>query len=107
MSVLNVDYKASIDSQQQELRPPFAIDNTQLDIYETNSSNYKRNGLLVSINYSETTLIDQPFSSKAVNVNPFNAVSFIGSVSLDPSSDNWVDTDQKPDVLVNLEGDND
>jgi hypothetical protein len=105
--VLNVDYKASIDSQQQELRPPFAIDNTQLDIYETNSSNYKRNGLLVSINYSETTLIDQPFSSKAVNVNPFNAVSFIGSVSLDPSSDNWVDTDQKPDVLVNLEGDND
>ena len=105
--VLNIDYKASIDSQEQELRPPFSIDNTQLDIYETNSSNYKRNGLLVSINYTETPLIDQPFSSKVVNVNPFNAVSFIGSISLDPSSDNWVDTNQKPDVLVNLAGDND
>ena len=105
--VLNVDYKVSIDSQEQELRPPFSVDNTQLDIYEINSSNYKRNGLLVSINYTETTLIDQPFSSKIVNVNPFNVVSYIGSISLDPSSDNWVDTNQKPDVLVNLEGDND
>jgi hypothetical protein len=105
--VLNVDYKVSIDSQEQELRPPFSIDNTQLDIFETNSSNYKRNGLLVSINYTETTLIDQPFSSKVVNVNPFNAVSFIGTILLDPSSDNWVDTNQKPDVLVNLAGDND
>ena len=105
--VLNVDYKVSIDSQEQELRPPFSVDNTQLDIFETNSSNYKRNGLLVSINYTETTLIDQPFSSKVVNVNPFNAVSFIGTILLDPSSDNWVDTNQKPDVLVNLAGDND
>ena len=105
--VLNVDYKSSIDSQEQELRPPFSVDNTQLDIFETNSSNYKRNGLLVSINYTETTLIDQPFSSKVVNVNPFNAVSFIGTILLDPSSDNWVDTNQKPDVLVNLAGDND
>ena len=26
---------------------------------------------------------------------------------MDPPSDNWVDTEQKPDVLVNLEGEND
>ena len=34
-------------------------------------------------------------------------INFLGKINLDPSSDIWVDTDKKPDVLVNIGGDKD
>ena len=50
-------------------------------------------------------MVDQPKTSRWINVNPFNVVTYIGKITLNPSSDIWIDTNTKPDVLVNLTGD--
>jgi len=105
--VLNEDYHCAMDTQEQEMRPPYASKSLLLSLDAPNSTNYRRTGALVTMNYTSNTLIDQSTVSQAISVNPFNTVSFIGQIQLDPSSDVWVDTDQAPDVLVNLTGDND
>lgn len=105
--VLNADYICSMDPQNQELRPPFLPENLDLALSATNSTNYGRKGAFVTLPYTVKTLIDQSLASQAINVNPFNTVSFIGQIKLDPTSDNWVDRNQAPDVNVNLEGDAD
>ncbi len=101
------DYICAIDQQNQELRPPFLTQNYPLTINAGSSTNYGRNGDILSLSYTETAFVEQPLASTFINVNPFNTVSFIGQLKLDPSSDTWVDTNQRPDVLVNAEGDND
>lgn len=105
--VLNGDYLCSVDPQNQELRPPFIPRSLFLDLNSTNSTNYERIGAFLTLPYNVVTFLDQSIASKAINVNPFNTVSFIGQIKLDPTSDNWVDRDQAPDVNVNLEGDAD
>jgi len=105
--VLNEDYHCAMDTQEQEMRPPYASKDLLLTLDTPNSTNYRRTGALVTMNYTSNTLIDQSTVSQAISVNPFNTVSFIGQIQLDPSSDVWVDTNQAPDVLVNLTGDND
>lgn len=105
--VLNVDYLCSVDPQNKELRPPFYPRNLDLALSTTNSTNFGRKGAFVTLPYTVLTFLDQSIASKSINVNPFNTVSFIGQIKLDPTSDNWVDRDQAPDVNVNLEGDAD
>jgi len=105
--VVNSDYKCSIDPQERELRPPFNLQALALEVNSTNSSDYARTGAFLTLPYTETVFLDQYIASQSVNVNPFNTVAFIGNIKLDPSSDTWIDTNQLPDVHVNLEGDND
>ena len=33
---------------------------------------------LITLPYTETTLVDQPFASKFINVNPFNVFTWMG-----------------------------
>lgn len=105
--VLNVDYLCSVDPQNQELRPAFNPRSLDLELSATNSTDYARIGAFLTLPYTVVTFLDQSIASKAINVNPFNTVSFIGQIKLDPTSDNWVDRNQAPDVNVNLEGDAD
>lgn len=105
--VMNEDYHCAVDPQSHELRPPFALGSLLLDFYSTNSLNYARTGSIFSLPYTSATLVDQPYASLSINVNPFNTISFIGQIKLDPTSDTWIDTNRVPDVHVNLEGDND
>ena len=105
--ITNEDYFAAIDRVNNELRPRFNISAHKLNFDSANSSNYSQTGSLVSLNYTSTPFIEQAKASKAINVNPFNVVNYLGKISLYPTSDIWIDTDKKPDVLVNLGGDND
>lgn len=105
--VLNEDYLCSVDKQNGEVRPPFLPVNLFLSLVPTNSTDYARKGAFLTLPYTVVTFLDQSVASQAINVNPFNTVSFIGQIQLDPTSDIWVDRAQAPDVHVNLEGDAD
>jgi hypothetical protein len=105
--VSNDDYAASIDPKVKELRPSFNISSHLLTFDTANSSNFLKSGPLVTANATHTALIDQPKTSRSINVNPFNIINFLGKINLDPASDIWIDTDKQPDVLVNFEGDKD
>ena len=105
-NVKNADYNVSIDFQNQELRPPFVSKNINFDIESLGSLNETVDGF-ITLPYDEDIFIRQPLATTSINVNPFSVTNWLGEVKMDPPSDNWVDTEQKPDVLVNLEGEND
>ena len=71
----NKDYKVSIDYAKGELRPTFHEDvsvqlierdddGTVIEVADRTAHNYQKTGDLITLLYTETTLIDQPYASK-------------------------------------------
>jgi len=107
----NKDYKVSIDYAKGEMRPTFhedAIqlierddDGTEITATDRTTSNYQKTGDLITLPYTEATLIDQPYASKAINVNPFGVFTWIGSIELTPPGDEWKETERAPELVIN------
>jgi len=107
----NTDYKVAIDYAKGEMRPTFSEDaislierdddGTAIVAADRTDSNYQKTGDLITLPYTESTLIDQPYASKTVNVNPFGIFTFIGSIKLTPPSDEWKETERAPDLVIN------
>ena len=110
----NVDYKVSMDMAGGFVRPMFNSESVQLieadddgtviAAADRTAANYQKTGDLITLPYSETTIINQPYASKFVNVNPFNVFTWAGSVTLDPPGDEWKETNRVPDLLINEQG---
>jgi hypothetical protein len=103
--VSDPDYSCSIDYVRRYLRPRFASDSYTFKF--NNGTNHKKSGDLITLNYTTETFLNQPLFSRTVNLNPYLVFDWNGVVSLEPSSDNWIDTHTRPDVTVNLNGEND
>jgi len=107
----NLDYKVAVDYANGQLRPTFhedAIqmiesddDGTAIVELDRTAANYQKTGDLITLPYTETTLIDQPYASKTVNVNPFGVFTWIGSIALTPQTDEWKETQRAPDLVIN------
>ena len=107
----NNDYKVAIDYANGELRPTFhedAIslvetddDGTAIVADDRTAHNYQKTGDLITLPYTETTLIDQPYASKAINVNPFGVFTWIGAIALTPPGDEWKETERAPELVIN------
>ena len=106
--VQNPDYVCSIDVQNSELRPSFISNSTEFQPDYANSSyGTSYSNTIVSLRSSEVPVITQGLASGSVALNPFLFTNFIGTIKLSPAGDTWVDQNQRPDVLVNLQGNND
>ena len=106
------DYNCAIDSDNRELRPAFTQRSVSLVENEPSSresANYKAYGkvftLALDSENPHVVLVDQPFASKTENINPFAVATFYGTVSVNPSSDDWFETKYLPDVINQVEGD--
>jgi hypothetical protein len=110
----NLDYKVSMDMAGGFVRPMFNCESVQLIeadddgtaivAADRTSANYQKTGDLITLPFTEQTLIEQPYASRYVNVNPFNVFTWAGSVTLDPPGDEWKETNRVPDLLINQEG---
>ena len=110
----NVDYKCAIDMARGELRPIFnedAVslveaddDGTSITAADRTAAGYQKTGDLVTLPYTESTLVDQPFASKTINVNPFDIRTFAGSIQLTPETDEWKETERAPELVINNVG---
>jgi len=106
----NVDYKVAMDMAKGEMRPTFnedAIaleerddDGTAIQASDRTAAQYAKTGDLITLPYTEVTLIDQSYASKTVNVNPFGIFTWIGSVALTPQTDEWKETERAPDLHI-------
>jgi hypothetical protein len=122
--ITNLDYKASVDTATGVLRPTHyttsvdlllgseavigvgTISNPNADlrfVTDLGSSNIKRVGDVVCLNYSDVEYVKNQFATRSENVNPFNVINWIGSIQLNPSSDTWIET-RKTDRLYDIEG---
>jgi hypothetical protein len=121
------DFKASLDIQNGLLRPSHYT--TSLDLIpgtnriigfgnttgqtvdlryslDLGSPNIKRVGDVVCLNYTDVEYISNPFATRVENVNPFNVINWVGTIELNPSSDDWVETRKLGDRSIGgFEGD--
>lgn len=103
----DVDYRASIDQRNRELRPAFSSYGFKINSYKSNSSSNVvkvGSGLddVVMLAYTSNTFIAQPLASTTVNINPFNVASWRGQLELSPESDIWMNTITRPTVTINM-----
>jgi hypothetical protein len=107
--VFSTDYKASIDMDAKELRPTFVMDNVKLieqarSDSERATQGYQITGDLITLPYTENQFIAQTYASRPENINPFAIFTFIGSVDLNPPSDEWIETQRVPEIINDVEG---
>ena len=89
---LHPDYRVSLDFEEGQLRPTHYTTAVPIT-YSTSSQNVTTSSEdIVTLPYTDSVLIDQPYASGVENVNPFNVFTYMGDIQLYPESDNWVDT---------------
>lgn len=109
--VLSSDYLCSIDMENNELRPFYSMSNVNLIEKQSttagrNTAGYKLYGDVITLPViDQPKLVEQPYASRLENINPFAIFTFLGNVDINPSSDEWFETDRRPDIIQNEEGD--
>ena len=92
----DADFNAAIDPINQELRAPFT---TEFHYFNTGTlTDTEKHSDSITLEYTETDAITQNLATTFINVNPFNVIRFAGFINLEPSFDQWVDTNQLPAV---------
>ena len=98
---VNNDYQVSIDKNNGLLRPKFDERSVNLIRKSGDSGSVVVSSSLAHLPIaSNTTIIDQPYASSFINVNPYNVFSWDGVVRLSPDSDEWKEVDQRPSVVI-------
>src|SRR6056300_1189098 len=110
----NNDYKLSIDRARGEARTPFNEDVIELEerdddltaivAADRTAANYSKTGDLITLPYTETAYLQQPYATKTENLNPFLVFDWIGDITLDPPVDEWKETRVAPELVVNVNG---
>lgn len=103
-AVTNNDYSVSMDRSAGRLRPMYYEDNLRLIFNSGSSSNVRKTGSLLTLNYYTANYISQPYASYAENVNPYMVFSWTGDVVLSPGTDEWKETLRAPDVVIDQTG---
>ncbi|MBC8435757.1 MAG: DUF4815 domain-containing protein, partial [Proteobacteria bacterium] len=106
-NVLSADYQCSIDFDEKTLRPRFTSNITDVIYDESASTGVRKTGDCITLPYDNASFVSQPVASRSVNLNPFAVLAWVGTVDLTPPNDNWIDTTTNPEVVVNLQGEND
>jgi hypothetical protein len=105
--ITNPGFTAAIDILSRVCRGSYNIASTRLVSSGTVSdTNVEINGPVLMLASSNTTFIQQSKASKAINVNPFNVINYLGTVKLDPPSDVWKTDDRLEAQNIDLTGGN-
>ena len=97
------DHGISIDKDRGILRPMCDTRNVNL-IRKSGDSGAVKSGSNVTKSFTHAEWIKQPYGTYAEYVNPYNVFSWGGTLKLSPESDEWKETDVRPDVIVDDEG---
>ena len=104
------DYLNSIDMERAELRPFYTMQNVNLieavsSDSDRGDANYKLYGDVITLPVvNHLPIITQAYASRLENINPFAVFTFLGDVKINPSSDDWFETDRRPDLVIDVEG---
>ena len=88
----NIEYSASIDPQNNILRPTFSEEDVRLLYDSAASTNIILKGDNLYLKYDHVSIISQPLASGTENINPFAVITHRGFATFSPSSDNWKET---------------
>ena len=103
-NVTHPDYSVAIDKGNGILRPKYYEDNVNLIRHAASPGTAVKNGSIVTLPFNHTEFAKQPYATMSEFVNPYNVFSWGGQVKLSPESDEWKDTEVRPDVVIDDEG---
>ena len=103
-NVTHPDYAVSIDKANGILRPKFFEDNVNLIRHAASPGTAVKNSSIVTLPFGHAEFAKQPYATTSEFVNPYNVFSWGGQVKLSPESDEWKDTEVRPDVIIDDEG---
>jgi hypothetical protein len=106
-NVYDPQYRNSIDPKRDHLRAAHFTDSIQVEeSYQTdeerkNLGNYVSNQAgIVTVPYNNTKIIDQPFATRVINLQPYSVFCYEGLLALDPPIDTFQDTNRRPDLVI-------
>lgn len=92
---ISENYKnCSLDLTEQTLRPSFVA--SQLNTKVSDLKTLKNSSDIISFPYTEELVASQTSYSSTINCNPFDVVSYSGTLTLNPQSNIWVDIENNP-----------
>lgn len=100
--VSNQDYLCSMDISKGELRAPF--EQTDHKVNLITGDNYSKRGSIITASYTSAPFITQGKASKPVNLQPYMIAMYMGTVTLIPDTDYWIDTDVVAETVTNAVG---
>jgi len=113
-NIFHDDYSGSVDRTRKEFRPEHDVQTVELIEENTTDSDrlddhYVRKVDMAMLPYEHVAMgaHSNKFASRVENLNPFSVIFWPGTITLDPESDLWIDTDRAPAFTVNIEGDYD
>jgi hypothetical protein len=96
----SIEYKASTDAFNRELRPSFVTRSSEL-VYDSDNSEFvSLVGDTVYPLYEEILYTENSAASDAIPVNQFNLGVTVGHIKLSPSTDTWYDTERVPAKII-------
>lgn len=96
--------KCAIDKVAGTLRAKCNSKNVNMVTSATATNTAVKNSSIWTLPYSQVNHTVQPYASVAINVNPYNIFEWGGSLKLSPESDEWKETDVRPDVIIDETG---
>ena len=105
--VANVDYKCSIDPENNELRPKHKMQNIGLSEQNTSdtqrlSSHYQKTGDIITLPYTEEVLTEQLVATRVERITPILLSTWEGTIELDPFGDDWFETEVRPTIVISV-----
>lgn len=106
------------DNERGICRPPFTQNSFSLSEYtpvgadltsHRASNNYMAYGKVFTLPLDPANphvpIVEQSLATRIQNINPFAIAAFVGSLTVNPSSDDWFESEYLPDVVTQVEGD--
>jgi hypothetical protein len=98
--VQNPEYRAAIDPSFGVLQPQQRNDNITLRYDSAASTNTILKGDTIYINHTDEIAIAQTKVTGTENVNPFAVITGTGNLTMSPASDEWVDIEFAPEIII-------
>ena len=106
---LHKDYECAIDMRNNHLRPKCVMRNAALTEVATTdtartTAGYQKTGDLLTLPYTESSFITQPYATRVENVQTYLIQEWVGKITLDPTGDEWFEQEEVPANIINVEG---
>lgn len=106
-NVYHSQYRNSIDPKKGILRAPHFTSSVKVEeAYQTDEERFtlgsysKTETGIATVPYEPTKIIDQPFATRTINLQPYAVFSYEGSIELNPPIDTFQDTERLPELII-------
>jgi hypothetical protein len=100
----NGDYHISIDATAGHMRPQYYSDAVRLERNISSTTNMVKRGDTMLLPYTHAEYAKQPYASRTENVTPYLVFNWVGDLGLSPDTDDWKDTERRPELIVDNQG---